>query len=499
MHAGWPTLVAVLTLAARASVGRAAELDVQGNWQLNVDCGYSATGTSFLAIDQAPGGRAITASPTTCGSFEVPGAIRRIASCTSTPAIYDGSIVEDAVTLPDGEGWHVDFSVARNVDIQPVCTGVHRIEFQNRLVGRVREESGGQATSIAGTLQLGAVTLLTAGDLPCYHLDDGPDCQFELRRNDLGVGTNVTVSPRAGTSVTFEQVLSPGVVGVTPLTDPDAEVPARFAVMGAGNVQLYYDVHTTATVAGAIETCFSYPDANDDGAVDGISPPLDEDELVVLHSEAGAFIDRTERVDTVRKIVCARTTSLSQMTVAMPSGARPSDSTASLYRLRMDRGRRGRERLEFTSSPMFTGFPIGTVDPRRRGAVLEVFSTTETLAARFELAAPGWTASRNGKRFRFAGNVGPHGRRLSATIGGKARITAAAVGLALVRPPTALAWRLSIGDRRWCNATTNDFKENRPNHLRAASPPYDWETGVYSPLVDCADKRIAWLLRTFAR
>ena len=101
MHAGWPTLVAVLTLAARASVGRTAELDVQGNWQLNVDCGYSATGTSFLAIDQAPGGRAITASPTTCGSFEVPGAIRRIASCTSTPATYDGSIVEDAVTLPD--------------------------------------------------------------------------------------------------------------------------------------------------------------------------------------------------------------------------------------------------------------------------------------------------------------------------------------------------------------------------------------------------------------
>ncbi len=485
----WRPALACLLLAV-TTPPRAAELDVHGNWQLNIDCGYAATATSFLEIGQDPGVQTITGRLTSCGTVEVPGAISRFATCSTSPTVFTGSLVNGEFRLPDAGGWVSNATGARDLNIPGACSAAHSLEVKNTLTGGILKEVDGRATVLGGMLMLGRLVLRRADGSECFVLDDAPDCHLDARRNDLAVGTNVNVSPRFGASVTFEQVLTPGTVAVMPLTEPDVDVPARFAVLGNGSVRLYYDVHTTATVAGAIETCFPYPDANGDGVVDATNPPLDEDDLVVLHSEDGAFVDRTERVDTIRKVVCANTNSLSQMTVAQPEVTRPVDLTAAAYRLRLDRGRLGRERLVFETSQVSFGAAAGEVDPRRTGAVLEVFSATESPAARLDLQASGWTVSRNGKRLRFSGDPASGSGTVSATIGAKTRITADAVGLGLAAPQVAVVWRLSIGDRRWCATASDHFKDNRRGHYRAG---HSW-SNYNAPIVDCADKRISWFL-----
>jgi hypothetical protein len=62
--------------------------------------------------------------------------------------------------------------------------------------------------------------------------------------------------------ITFRTVTGPGTASVTPLTEPDGNVPSNFrAYAPDANVPIFfYDVHTTAAVSGPIETCFTYPD-----------------------------------------------------------------------------------------------------------------------------------------------------------------------------------------------------------------------------------------------
>lgn len=502
MQGPWRFALACALLAMTASA-RAAEPDVHGAWQMNIDCGYVATATSFLELGQDSASQAFTARLTDCGTVEVPGAISRLVLCHTDPATFTGSILDGALRLPETGRWVSYATGAHEVNVPGACNAARSIEVENVFTGGVVDETDGRATVLAGTFQFSKIVLRRSNGALCFALDSAQTCSVDLRRNDLPVGINVTAVPRAGASVTFEQVLAPGTVVVMPLTEASADVPARFAVIGNDNVRVYYDVHTTARVAGVITTCFAYPDANDDGLVDGASPPLDEDDLVVLHSEDGAFIDRTDRVDTIRKEVCARTTSLSQLTVASPSAPGGIDDPHVAYQFRMDRGRRGRERLDLTTGLTLTSSVTpGEIDPGRTGAVLEVFSATEGSPARFELKAAGWTVSRNRKRARFSGRAGPGNRPVSATIGPvgvwvNAHVTTASVGLPLAAPQTAIAWRLSIGDRRWCAAAVDGYKnarpvkDNRAGHYRAGLG----HRADYAPIADCDDKRISWLFR----
>lgn len=75
------------------------------------------------------------------------------------------------------------------------------------------------------------------------------------------------------------------------------------------------DVTTTASVTGPIEICSQYPDANDDGIVDGTG--INEASLRFLHEEAGVFVDRTSSADPVANRICAQVSSLSFFIVAV--------------------------------------------------------------------------------------------------------------------------------------------------------------------------------------
>ena len=161
-----------------------------------------------------------------------------------------------------------------------------------------------------------------ASGATCFSLPDAPDfCTFHMRRNDVRVGANVTVAPRDGSTLTFSSVSAPGTAAIVPLTEADGLVPPGFQILSSGTTPIFYDASTTALISGTITTCLAYPDTDNDGMVDGASPPIEENDLQVLHEEAGFFVDRTLSLDPVLKQVCGATPSLSQLVLGAGGGA----------------------------------------------------------------------------------------------------------------------------------------------------------------------------------
>jgi len=368
------------------------------------------------------------------------------------------------------------------------------------LSGTITADDTGLGVRIGGTWENGPVTFYDPMGAVCWSMTNPPSCSFDMRRNDLAVGDNVSVSPREKTTVTFEHVISPGTVEVEPLTEATGTVPENFEVLGNGGVSIFYDVRTTATFAGTVTSCFPYPDANGDGIVDGTNPPLDENDLRVLHEEGGAFVDRTVSLDTTAKIICGATTSLSQLAIAhLPAARRDRDLAGKLVITRRPSGREiGRFVGTFVSPP----FPPATSpdNPREDGAVLELFSTDQTVT-RLVMPAEGWTASHKGRVFRFVNSLAPSGispvalavlrvHALSAFghpsvryWGGHLSLESRAVGVPL--PQRALGVRVTLGSSRYCRVYTT-FQRDMVNKLITRA------SGI-APL-DCADKRMWWTL-----
>ena len=73
-------LVAALLSAVPAKV-HAVQIDVRGNWQVNLNCDLNATASIFFLLDEDVASGGIAASYADCGTFEVPGAIREPSSC----------------------------------------------------------------------------------------------------------------------------------------------------------------------------------------------------------------------------------------------------------------------------------------------------------------------------------------------------------------------------------------------------------------------------------
>jgi len=119
---------------------------------------------------------------------------------------------------------------------------------------------------------------------------------------NTSVGTNVSVSPAPGVTVTFSQVTTAGDTTAIPLT-PGGNAPpppSGFEVDG-----IVYDISTTASFVPPVTICLPY-DPND------ANPRL-------YHFENGQWVDRTTSVDTVNHIVCASVLSLSPFAVLTPS------------------------------------------------------------------------------------------------------------------------------------------------------------------------------------
>lgn len=124
-------------------------------------------------------------------------------------------------------------------------------------------------------------------------------------------------------AITFSQVSSGGTVTVSATANAAGEVPANFATSFNGFHAAFLDISTTASVVPPIEVCTSYPDADDDGIVDGTSPGVPESALSFLHGEGDpkVFVDRTSSRDPVNNLICAQVDSLSPFVVVVRTNA----------------------------------------------------------------------------------------------------------------------------------------------------------------------------------
>jgi hypothetical protein len=498
--------------ACSVGVGRAGQANVSGDWQANLDCNLTATASLLLHLDEDSASGAVTGNMTDCGTFEVPGAIRRPSSCVLTPSVLQGHVTGTDMELPSGGNYMSDATVPAFPFLN--CTAATEILSSHHLSGTVQVDDAGNAVGINGTWMNGAVDFRDSVGASCWSLSSTPSCSLDMRRNDLAVGTNVTVSPRHGSSVTFDNITSPGIAWVMPLTDADASVPAEFEVMGNDNVSIFYDVHTTAAFTGTVKTCFSYPDSDGDGLVDGTQPPLDETALRVLHAENGTFVDRTTSLDTTAKIICGATQSLSQLAVAHPPGTAESDTFFQRLNMTLRRRRSGKETAQLKSF-FYGGIGADPAwDPRLVGATVEVFSKAESTVARFDMPAAGWKATRDGKAdtaYRFTNPSAPNEVSSIAravwtpntpgrSYGGEFQFVGRSAGLALSAPQEAVDVRLTVGSRRWCLTfflptkkypASIDPSIDRRNLLHISG----W--GSAPRTLDCADKRMQWALHYF--
>ncbi len=499
--AGRLAVVAALLLSAAPAMVAAVQTDVRGNWQVNLNCDLNATASTFWLVDEDVASGSTTIRNTDCGTFELPDAIRSVASCMSTPNPVVGQVDGTDFELPTS-----GFLGAEAMITPPFpflsCSAATEILVAYHLSGTITTDDTGHAVSIGGTWANAEVFFHDASGSTCWSITNPPPCSFDMRQNDVAVGDNVSVSPRAKTTVTFEHVTSPGTVEVVPLTEAAGTVPETFEVLGNGNVSIFYDVRTTATFAGTITSCFPYPDANGDGIVDGTNPPLDETQLRVLHEENGVFVDRTASLDTTAKIICGATTSLSQLAIAHLPAA-PSRDRGLAGKLVLTRRPTGREIGRFVGMFVSPALPpaASPVDPREDGAVLELFAADQTVT-RLVMPAEGWTASHEGQGFRFVNSQAPSGispvslamLRVHALPAfgtpplrywrGHLSLESRAVSVAL--PQRALGIRLTLGSSRYCYVYPT-FLRDTANKLIAK--PY-----VGTTPLDCADKRMWWTL-----
>ena len=121
-------------------------------------------------------------------------------------------------------------------------------------------------------------------------------------------GQNVTVSG-SGMSVTFAQVTAAGVTTLSSDTSGQA-TPGGF--MAAG---LRYDIWTSAVYVPPLDVCVTYDPA--------ALPPDTESTLQFTHFENGAWSDVTTSLDTVNKVICGRTQSLSPFAMIAPDQTPP--------------------------------------------------------------------------------------------------------------------------------------------------------------------------------
>lgn len=115
-------------------------------------------------------------------------------------------------------------------------------------------------------------------------------------------GSNQTVAPNGGTSLTFSNVSSPGTTSAT-TSDTNPNPPS-----GYNPVSQYSDIMTTASYSGAITVCLNY----NPGQV------FDASQLTLLHFEVSGWVNVTTSNDTQQGIICGNVTSLSPFVIALP-------------------------------------------------------------------------------------------------------------------------------------------------------------------------------------
>ena len=130
-----------------------------------------------------------------------------------------------------------------------------------------------------------------------------------LLQHGTPAGAAVTVALNGGTgvadgvSVMFTSV---GTAGSTTLT-ASASGPTPPAGFTLGAPPTFYDVATTAAFTGTVQVCINYTNR---------PVPAPESDLKLLHFQGGGWVDVTSSNDTVVRIICGRTSTLSPFLIA---------------------------------------------------------------------------------------------------------------------------------------------------------------------------------------
>jgi hypothetical protein len=125
------------------------------------------------------------------------------------------------------------------------------------------------------------------------------------------VGSGIIVTPEdsetgtAPVTLGFDQVVQTGATTVT-ISESAPPLPGGFSV---GVPATFYDIATTAVFTGSIEICFNYAAVQFE----------DEEALVLLHFESGAWADVTTTHDIGTKTICGSVTTLSPFAIAAAS------------------------------------------------------------------------------------------------------------------------------------------------------------------------------------
>lgn len=123
------------------------------------------------------------------------------------------------------------------------------------------------------------------------------------------VGTQVTVLPMQGVTVTFDNVTTAGATTAATTNTHPLATPAGFQV---SNPPLFYRLGTSAQVGGNADVCFAY------------DPGWFKAGLVrVLHEESGSFVDRTFSLDQANHVVCAQVSSLGSFVLGVAPACVP--------------------------------------------------------------------------------------------------------------------------------------------------------------------------------
>jgi cysteine-rich repeat protein len=288
--------------------------DVSGGWQQTIVCGGVPTAVRTVALTQTPGSGVATVTPsTTCGTIALEGQLRDVTGCNM--------VVDDAQVCGSTFGyWPAagDDATFAGITVAPTsqlgaCSAapVTRVVARRRYNGAI-EVDGTTAVRIAGpATESGTALYQGMAAVPCAEIA-GSVCDFEMRRNTADVGSNVTVEPRSGFTITFENVSQPVEVLISPQATAPVAPPANFQIVGLDSP--FVNVTATGDFDSAT-ACFPYKDANDDDVVDGTGIPVTA--LKVLHLEGGSWVDVTDGVDTNLKRVCARVGSFSPFTVGI--------------------------------------------------------------------------------------------------------------------------------------------------------------------------------------
>ncbi len=116
-------------------------------------------------------------------------------------------------------------------------------------------------------------------------------------------GSNQTVAPNGGTTLTFANVTSSGTTTAT-TSSTTANPPAGYTPLSQ-----YTDITTTASYSGTITVCLNY----NPGQV------VNAQALNLLHFEVNGWINVTTSNDTSQGIICGNVTSLSPFVIASPA------------------------------------------------------------------------------------------------------------------------------------------------------------------------------------